>query len=63
MPFVLRISLTGITQGSRSSGTNDKAGSINLLYRFVNARSIKESFIYPTEVHYPSNAAESGEGI
>jgi acyl-CoA reductase-like NAD-dependent aldehyde dehydrogenase len=31
--------------GSRASGTNDKAGSINLLYRFVNARSIKEEFL------------------
>lgn len=31
--------------GSRGSGTNDKAGSINLLYRFVNVRSIKEEFL------------------
>ncbi|CAD6579877.1 MAG: 1-pyrroline-5-carboxylate dehydrogenase [Cyphobasidiales sp. Tagirdzhanova-0007] len=49
--------------GSRSSGTNDKAGSINLLYRFINTRTIKESFVYPEEVLYPSNAPESGEGI
>lgn len=41
--------------GSRASGTNDKAGSINLLYRFVNARSIKEEFLPIEEVHYPSN--------
>ncbi|MBW0476475.1 hypothetical protein O181_016190 [Austropuccinia psidii MF-1] len=41
--------------GSRASGTNDKAGSINLLYRFLNARSIKEEFLPIEEVHYPSN--------
>ncbi|KAH8925688.1 delta-1-pyrroline-5-carboxylate dehydrogenase [Atractiella rhizophila] len=41
--------------GSRGSGTNDKAGSINLLYRFVNARSIKENFINPEDFAYPSN--------
>jgi len=41
--------------GSRGSGTNDKAGSINLLYRFVNARSIKETFVAPEEFTYPSN--------
>ncbi|EGG08018.1 uncharacterized protein MELLADRAFT_35149 [Melampsora larici-populina 98AG31] len=41
--------------GSRGSGTNDKAGSINLLYRFVNVRSIKEEFLPVTEAHYPSN--------
>ncbi|KAH9455946.1 hypothetical protein Pst134EA_011194 [Puccinia striiformis f. sp. tritici] len=43
--------------GSRASGTNDKAGSINLLYRFVNARSIKEEFLPIDEAHYPSNLA------
>ncbi|CAH7681216.1 delta-1-pyrroline-5-carboxylate dehydrogenase [Phakopsora pachyrhizi] len=41
--------------GSRASGTNDKAGSINLLYRFVNARSIKEEFLPIEEASYPSN--------
>ncbi|GAA93829.1 uncharacterized protein L969DRAFT_92254 [Mixia osmundae IAM 14324] len=41
--------------GSRGSGTNDKAGSINLLYRFVNARSIKETFVLPEQYLYPSN--------
>lgn len=48
--------------GSRASGTNDKAGSINLLYRFLNARTIKENFVYPTEFLYPHNVAETGEG-
>lgn len=41
--------------GSRASGTNDKAGSINLLGRFVSARSIKEEFVTSTKVPYPSN--------
>ena len=41
--------------GGRGSGTNDKAGSINLLYRFVSPRSIKENFIDAESVLYPSN--------
>ncbi|PVI02059.1 delta 1-pyrroline-5-carboxylate dehydrogenase-like protein [Periconia macrospinosa] len=41
--------------GSRASGTNDKAGSANLLARFVNMRSIKEEFLPTTKVEYPSN--------
>ena len=41
--------------GGRGSGTNDKAGSINLLYRFVSPRSIKENFIDADMVLYPSN--------
>jgi 1-pyrroline-5-carboxylate dehydrogenase len=41
--------------GSRASGTNDKAGSINLLGRFVSVRSIKEEFNATTTVIYPSN--------
>jgi 1-pyrroline-5-carboxylate dehydrogenase len=42
--------------GGRASGTNDKAGSINLLYRFVSPRSIKENFIDADSVLYPSNS-------
>jgi 1-pyrroline-5-carboxylate dehydrogenase len=42
--------------GGRASGTNDKAGSINLLYRFVSPRSIKENFIDVATVLYPSNS-------
>ncbi|WP_102144869.1 L-glutamate gamma-semialdehyde dehydrogenase [Mycobacterium hubeiense] len=39
--------------GSRASGTNDKAGSpINLL-RWTSARSIKETFVPPTDHRYP----------
>ncbi|KAK3945327.1 Aldehyde/histidinol dehydrogenase [Diplogelasinospora grovesii] len=41
--------------GSRASGTNDKAGSINILSRFVSMRSIKEEFNTTTKVEYPSN--------
>ncbi|KAL8835584.1 MAG: hypothetical protein Q9170_003268 [Blastenia crenularia] len=41
--------------GSRASGTNDKAGSQNLLSRFVSMRSIKEDFVGSGEVKYPSN--------
>jgi 1-pyrroline-5-carboxylate dehydrogenase len=41
--------------GGRASGTNDKAGSMNLLSRFVSIRSIKEEFVEATKVEYPSN--------
>ena len=41
--------------GGRASGTNDKAGSPNLLSRFVSMRSIKEDFVGSNEVLYPSN--------
>ncbi|OLF06562.1 1-pyrroline-5-carboxylate dehydrogenase [Actinophytocola xinjiangensis] len=39
--------------GSRGSGTNDKAGSIYNLQRWVSPRSVKETFVPPTEVGYP----------
>ncbi|EWC44367.1 mitochondrial Delta-1-pyrroline-5-carboxylate dehydrogenase [Drechslerella stenobrocha 248] len=42
--------------GGRASGTNDKAGSMNLLLRFVNVRSIKEEFASTESVVYASNA-------
>lgn len=41
--------------GARASGTNDKAGSQNLLSRFVSMRSIKEDFVGSDKVEYPSN--------
>jgi 1-pyrroline-5-carboxylate dehydrogenase len=41
--------------GARASGTNDKAGSMNLLGRFVSVRSIKEEFGPTTKVAYVSN--------
>jgi 1-pyrroline-5-carboxylate dehydrogenase len=39
--------------GARSSGTNDKAGSVFNLIRWVNARTIKETFVPPTDHRYP----------
>ncbi|MFH1129955.1 MAG: aldehyde dehydrogenase family protein, partial [Pseudomonadota bacterium] len=39
--------------GARASGTNDKAGSILNLLRWVSPRSIKENFIPPTNYRYP----------
>jgi 1-pyrroline-5-carboxylate dehydrogenase len=39
--------------GSRASGTNDKAGSILNLQRWVSPRTIKETFVAPTAVGYP----------
>ncbi|KAK2465910.1 hypothetical protein APHAL10511_001551 [Amanita phalloides] len=42
--------------GARASGTNDKAGSMNIFSRFVSARSIKDTFIHLEEgFGYPSN--------
>jgi 1-pyrroline-5-carboxylate dehydrogenase len=41
--------------GGRASGTNDKAGSVSIFYRFISPRSIKENFIGLEEFHYPSN--------
>ncbi len=42
--------------GSRSSGTNDKAGSALNLLRWTSARSIKENFVPPTDHRYPHMA-------
>jgi len=39
--------------GGRASGTNDKAGSMLNLLRWVSARTIKEVFISPTDYRYP----------
>jgi 1-pyrroline-5-carboxylate dehydrogenase len=39
--------------GSRASGTNDKAGSMWNLIRWVTPRSIKETFTPPTDYRYP----------
>ena len=39
--------------GSRASGTNDKAGSALNLMRWTSARSIKETFVPPTDHRYP----------
>jgi len=39
--------------GSRMSGTNDKAGSLWNLIRWVSPRAIKESFVPPRDWRYP----------
>ncbi len=45
--------------GSRASGTNDKAGSILNLQRWVSPRAIKETFVGATSVGYPHQAADA----
>jgi 1-pyrroline-5-carboxylate dehydrogenase len=39
--------------GGRSSGTNDKAGSVFNLMRWISPRAIKETFVPATEIGYP----------
>ena len=39
--------------GARASGTNDKAGSILNLYRWVSPRTLKENFVTPDDYRYP----------
>ena len=39
--------------GARGSGTNDKAGSMLNLLRWVSPRLIKETFVTPTDFRYP----------
>lgn len=39
--------------GARASGTNDKAGSKQNLYRWISPRLIKETFVSPTDYRYP----------
>src|SRR4051812_43729683 len=54
--------------GSRASGTNDKAGSMWNLIRWVTPRTIKETFVPPQDYRYPfladndSNGAPGGPG-
>ena len=44
--------------GARGSGTNDKAGSKLNLVRWVNARTLKETFVPPRDYKYPFMAEE-----
>ena len=44
--------------GARASGTNDKAGSMLNLARWVSARSVKETFVPPHDFRYPFMGAE-----
>jgi 1-pyrroline-5-carboxylate dehydrogenase len=39
--------------GARASGTNDKAGSMINLLRWVSPRTIKETLVSPTDYRYP----------
>ena len=39
--------------GGRASGTNDKAGSFLNLLRWASPRTIKETFVTPTDYRYP----------
>jgi len=39
--------------GARASGTNDKAGSLLNLIRWISPRSVKETFVPPTDWTYP----------
>ena len=47
--------------GARASGTNDKAGSLWNLIRWVSPRTIKETFVPPTDYRYPYMAPD-GDG-
>jgi 1-pyrroline-5-carboxylate dehydrogenase len=44
--------------GARASGTNDKAGSLLNLYRWVSPRAVKETFVPSRTVGYPFLEAE-----
>jgi 1-pyrroline-5-carboxylate dehydrogenase len=44
--------------GARASGTNDKAGSMINLLRWVSPRTIKENFVPPKDYRYPFMAEE-----
>jgi 1-pyrroline-5-carboxylate dehydrogenase len=48
--------------GARASGTNDKAGSMWNLIRWVSPRTIKETFVPPTDYRYPFMDPDGGPG-
>jgi 1-pyrroline-5-carboxylate dehydrogenase len=48
--------------GSRASGTNDKAGSMWNLIRWVSPRTIKETFVPPTDYGYPFMGPDGSTG-
>jgi len=48
--------------GSRASGTNDKAGSMWNLIRWVSPRTIKETFIPPSDYRYPFLGSDGADG-
>ena len=49
--------------GARSSGTNDKAGSMWNLARWVSPRTIKENFLAPTDYRYPSMQPDADRSV
>ena len=49
--------------GARASGTNDKAGSLLNLLRWVSPRAIKETFNPPTDYRYPFMGAAPKEDL
>ena len=48
--------------GARASGTNDKAGAMWNLIRWVSPRTIKETFVPPTDYRYPFMGSELDAG-
>jgi 1-pyrroline-5-carboxylate dehydrogenase len=48
--------------GARASGTNDKAGSMWNLIRWVSPRTVKETFVPPTDYRYPFMNADRDGG-
>jgi 1-pyrroline-5-carboxylate dehydrogenase len=48
--------------GGRASGTNDKAGSMWNLIRWVSPRTVKETFVPPTDYRYPFLAPDETVG-
>jgi 1-pyrroline-5-carboxylate dehydrogenase len=44
--------------GARASGTNDKAGSILNLFRWLSARTIKETYVSPVDYRYSFHQPE-----
>jgi 1-pyrroline-5-carboxylate dehydrogenase len=48
--------------GARASGTNDKAGSMWNLIRWVSPRTVKETFLPPTDYRYPFLAPDDEPG-
>ncbi|GAA4359828.1 L-glutamate gamma-semialdehyde dehydrogenase [Hymenobacter saemangeumensis] len=49
--------------GARASGTNDKAGSMLNLLRWVSPRAIKETFVPPVDYRYPFLGTDTGEKL
>jgi len=47
--------------GGRASGTNDKAGGIQNMIRWVSPRSIKETFVPATHFSYPFLTPDGGD--